>query len=163
MFSSSLAASATLALATGTTCVERGPIERGRRLGGLRVDATHHLGDGARGERRVARVFPFRREGHQHVAGRLQAAGEEAGQQLLFRGARVGGRLQDDQLTRAQVRGHLVGGVADEGEVGLAMPPQRRGHADDDGIAAGQPVEVRGGGEAAAGHGLAPRAPARCA
>ena len=47
-----------------------------------------------------------------------------------------------------QTRRDLAGGVEHVGEVGLPVLPERRGHADEHGIALGQTVEVGGGSEA---------------
>jgi hypothetical protein len=59
-------------------------------------------------------------------------------------------RHQHHELPRAQVEGDGVGGGADERQVGLAVSAERRRHAEQNGIALGEPVEIRRGLRAAA-------------
>ena len=106
----------------------------------------------------VARVLALGREGEEEVLPALEPAGLEARQELLAGRARVGGGLEHDQLPGPQAAGDLLGGRADVGEVGLAVPPERGGDADDDGVALAEAVEVGGGLDAAAREGAPRRA-----
>src|SRR6185437_16615832 len=71
----------------------------------------------------------------------------------LVGGARVGGRLQDDQRARLeQLRGGLGGGL-DGGQVGAVGLAQRGGHADDGGVGQRRdPGDAGDGAEAAGDH-----------
>jgi hypothetical protein len=133
--------------------VHRRAVERDRRVQRRLIDAPHHLGDVLGAEVLVAGVLALGREGEKVVDAALEAAGVETGQELLARGAGVGRRLEDDELSLAQVRGDRLRTDADVLEVGLAMDAERRGDADQDGIAFGQAGMVRRGFGAAAAEG----------
>ena len=69
--------------------------------------------------------------------------------QHLARGARVGGRLEHDQLAAAQVRADRLGGAGDDRDVRFAVLGERRGHADQDRLGVRDRRVVRGGSDRA--------------
>ena len=111
--------------------------------GGL-VQPTHHLRCRPHGEVRAAGVDPLGRERQVEVAARRHPRLLEDRQQTLPGGARVGGRLQDDQLLGLEHLRERRRGVQEEGEVGLAGPGERGRDADDHGVTGGE-VGVGGG------------------
>ena len=117
-------------------------VERGRGLGGVVRAAADDLRDVVRLELRVAGVDALGREGQQEVLVEPQAALLEHGQQHFVGRARVGGRLQHDELAAAQALLDLPRGGEDVGDVRLFGLPQRRRHADDDGVARRELAEV---------------------
>jgi hypothetical protein len=123
--------------------VDRRAVERDRHLERARVEPAHDLGDRLRVEAAIAGVLALGREGQEEVAARLEPARLEARQELLARGARVGGRLQHHQLPGPQPLRDLVGRLAHVREVGLAVTAERRRHAHEDGVALGEAVERR--------------------
>ena len=119
-------------------------IQRHGRLGGRRVDAADDLRDGLGVEVRVARILALGREGEQEVVGARQAGRLEQRQHFLVGRARIGGRLEHDQLALAQARGNRLGRVVDVRQVGFAVGAERRRDADENRVALRQAVEVRG-------------------
>ena len=153
-FSRILAASATSGEDDGHHRLDRRGVERHRHLERRLVDPAHHLGDRLGVEAAVARVLALGREGQEEVLAAREAARLEARQQLLARGAGIGGRLEHHQLARPQPRRDLVGRLAHVGEVGLAVAAERRRHAHQDRVALGETIERRGGLDPAAPEGL---------
>ena len=131
---------------------DAGPVEGHRQLGGRGVHPAHQLRRALRVEVLAAWVLAFRGEGEEEVAATFQAARLEDGPELLVGGARVGGGLEEDQLPWAQALRDLAPGGVDVRVVRLAVRPERRGHADGDGVAVAQAVEVGGGVVPAALH-----------
>ena len=84
--------------------------------------------------RAVSRIDALGGEGEEELLSHREPGGGEAGQQHFLGRARIGGGLEDDQLAGAQDLRHVVGRGHDVGDVGLLGFPQRRGHADDDGV-----------------------------
>ena len=70
------------------------------------------------------RRAPARRRGGSRRRRRARALLEDR-QHLAARRARVGGRLEHDEVTRPQPRGDLARGAADDREIGLALPRER--------------------------------------
>ena len=81
------------------------------------------------------------------VAAALQAFGLEAGEHDLTGRARVGRRLQHDELARAQGPGDVVGGLLDVTEVRLQVFSERRRDATDQDVGLAHSAEVGGGVE----------------
>src|SRR6185503_2443864 len=118
--------------------VDRLAVERDadREAGGR--GAAADFGDGARGEVRVARVLALGRETEKDVLAHREAAALDARLHFFFRGAGIGGALERDQLSGAQVRHDRFDRADDEAEIGLARRAERRRHADDERVGLGQ-------------------------
>src|SRR5439155_8654897 len=97
-------------------------------------DAPDHLGDIGRGEPAVARVDPLGREGQEDILSDHHADGLQPRENDLFRGARKGGALEDEELAATKMRQEALQGRDDEREVRLLALPERGGDADDEGI-----------------------------
>ena len=117
-------------------------IERSSRLRGPCVDPADHLRDVARRPLRAARIHPLRRESQTEIGAGPKPARLEPRAHHLVDGAGIGGRLQNDQLPGAQMRGHLLDRRDHVRQVGIAGLAQRRRHADVDGVDAGQGREI---------------------
>ncbi len=83
----------------------------------------------------------------------LQAAGLHQRLDHLAGGAGPGGGFQHDQLAGAQMLADVGGSVHDEGEVGVAVASDGRGHADQDRVGVLHAGEVGGRLQLAAVHG----------
>ena len=150
VFSCSFAVSATFVLETGIDRVDDLPVEQ---LGAAQALAASRPRPASaccgsctpccRGPRARARS-----RGRSPSPTLPPRALEDRQHDLLGR-ARVGGRLEHDQLAGAQVRGHGLGRRDDVGEVRRARLRQRRGHADRERVELGHRGVV--GGRAAAG------------
>ena len=101
VFSSSFTISATRVELTGTTRRDDRRVERARRLGARRPDAADDLRDVPRRELRVARIDALGREREEEIDVGLQPVGLEHRLHDLVGRARIGRRLEDDQLPGA--------------------------------------------------------------
>ena len=110
--------------------------------GGEAADDLRRVGQGVR---LVARIDALGREGQVEVDAGLQAGLLEDRQQALARRARVGRRLQDDQLAGLQDVGDGLRGGQQRAEVGLAVRRQRGRDGDDDRVRESQARSARGG------------------
>ena len=150
-----------LGLAGGLRLDDRvadGAVEVRRRVGAGRGEAADHLGGVADAVDLVARVDPLRGERQVEVD-----PGGQPGRLLQHRaddlvgGARVGGRLEDDQRARLEYRRGGLGRGLDRGQV-RAVGLRQRGRDADHGhvgrVVAGQLGQVGGGAEAALDHRL---------
>ena len=68
------------------------------------------------------------------VGADLEAARFEERQHLFPGRPRVGGRLEHDEVARAQALGDLLHRAEHDGEVGLAVDRERRRQRDEDGV-----------------------------
>ena len=84
----------------------------------------------------------------------MQAGFFEDGQNQFFGGAGISGGFQHDQLALLQVGLNGQSSLLDVAQVGFAALIERRGHADDDGIAFFQFFEIGGGAKMLAVHKL---------
>ena len=116
---------------------------------GVRLVGADDLGNAAGGEGRVARVLALGAVGDEHGLARNEAGSRQHRGHHLGCGAGPGGRFEHDQAAGSEVRNHRVQRAGDEGEIGLAVWAQWRGHADQDGVDRGDLGEVGGGDEAA--------------
>ncbi len=134
--------------------VERqGPLEAGGR------EPADDLRRRADGEVGAARVDPLRRHRQVEVAPRDQAVALEERPQHLAGRARVGGRLEHDELPGVHVGGDPAGGVREDAEVGLAVARKRRRQADQHGLGGGDGRVVGGGLQPARGDELRQQRP----
>jgi hypothetical protein len=78
----------------------------------------------------VAGIDALGRVPEEEVASDLAARLAQDGEDDLLRRSRVRGRLEHDELPRAQVRGDGLGRGDDEGDVGRPRLRERRRHAD---------------------------------
>ena len=76
------------------------------------------------------------------LAGREPAARLEERQHLLARRARVGRRLEDDEMARTQPRCDLPVAAIEDAQVGLALARERRGEGDEDRVRVAELVVV---------------------
>ena len=95
----------------------------------------------------VPRVLALGRKREQEIAGCTQAGGFEDRHDLFLGGARIGGGLEDDQLTDPQMAGDVVGRAEDVAEIRLAMPAQGSGEADKDHVTTRELRHIGGGME----------------
>ena len=114
-------------------------IEAGRR------DPADDLGRGAQRVVGPAGIDALGREGEVDVLADAQAGRLEQGHQPLAGGARIGGRLEHDQLAGLEHLGQRLRRGVERPEVGLAVLVQRRRDADDDGVGLGQVGVAIGG------------------
>ena len=130
--------------------VDRAAVERRRSLGRRVVDAADDLRHVARRPVGAPRVDPLRREREVEVdACDETGALLEDGLHVAAGGARVGGRLEHDEVTRAQPGGDLARCAAHDREIGLALARERRRERDQDRVGVAQLVVVGGGAQAA--------------
>ena len=101
--------------------VQAGSVQRHRRLGGFRVDATHHLGNGSGGEVRVAWILAFRRESEKEVGRRLEAALLENRKHFFIGRAGVGRGFEHHELPTPKAFRDVVRGGMNIGVVGFTM------------------------------------------
>ena len=124
-------------------------VKLGGHLGAAAIDAADDLGNGPRGEMRVAGILAFGAEGQVEIAAGLQATPLfEDRLQDLSRRAGIGRRLEHHDLPFLQGLGDLPATALDKLDVRLAHFVQRRGHADDDGVDLAELTEIVGGPEA---------------
>jgi hypothetical protein len=154
MFSRSFADSATSGRTDGDDVIDRGGVESDCRLLRRGVDAADDFRDRLRVVFLVAGIFALGRESEKVVFAALHPGGVEPRHELFARGAGIGGRLEDDELARAQMACDLVGGAADVREIGLAVCAEGRRDGDDDGVAGGETGEVGGRAHRFGGEGL---------
>ena len=148
MFSSSLVELRRARRAHRDHAVDRMPVQREAHFQAGGRHAAADLGDGMRGESRVARVLALRRIHEEAILADREPARLDARTDHLVRGARVRRALERYDLAGAQVGRERVDRAGDERQVGLAVAPERRRHADDDGVGLGRLGEVRRGPEA---------------
>src|SRR5271157_176767 len=137
--------------------VEDEAIEVPTEVACARIEAADNLGYVAPCYGIVAGILALRREGNieQVVALHARPRGVqttlvqtlENRHQNFFGRAGIGRALQDDQLTRTQMRCDRFCRVADVAEIRLVMFVQRRGNADDDSVYAGDVAVIRRGRE----------------
>ena len=163
MFSSSFESSAVSGAGEDDDLVADQRVELAGALGAGLGQAADQLRRGAHRVVGAAGVDPLRREGEVEVAAGGEAGLLEDRQQALARRARVGGRLEHDELLGLEDLREGRGRVEQVGEVGLARAGQRRRHADDDRFAGGEVGLVGGRPQALrrAAQGLRRRRP-RC-
>ena len=113
-------------------------VERAGALEALRRHAADDLRRRAQREVGAARVDALGREGEVERAAGLQARLLEQRRQPLPRRARVGGRLEDDELALLEHAGQRGAGGDERLQIGLAVRVERRRHRDDDGVDLGQ-------------------------
>ena len=110
--------------------------------------AADNLWNVARAKAVIARVFALGRVGEKEISPRPEAARLEDGAHDLARCAGVGRRFKDDELSRPQMRRDAFGRAYDVGQIGLALPGQRRRHAQDNRIDFGEAAKIVGCGKA---------------
>src|SRR5438093_3080955 len=89
----------------------------------------------------TAWIDSLRRVAKREVSARLQANGLQDWAHHFFRGARVGRRLQDHELPRAEYGCHCLAGLLHHAEVGHSVL-ERRGHGDDDDVGVAENLRV---------------------
>src|SRR5206468_9466881 len=94
--------------------------------------------------RRVARIHALRREGEEEVLPDRESLLLDLWQDHLLGGAGVRGALEHHELPLPEPWQQALERREDEGDVRLAGFPERRRHADQDGVGARRRVE--GGG-----------------
>ena len=109
--------------------------------------AADDLRDVVRVERAVRRIHALGRERQEEVLAHLEAALFEHRQHEFVGGARIGGGLQDDQLTGPQPLRDLLRRRDDVGHVRVLRLAERRRDADVDGVQLAEHVEVGGRAE----------------
>ena len=110
-------------------------VQRARALEALGRHAADDLRRGAQGVVGAARVDPLGREGEvERARPRLQARLLEQRRQPLARGARVGRRLEHDELALLEHARERGAGGDQRLQIGLAVLVQRGRHRDDDGV-----------------------------
>ena len=90
----------------------------------------------------VARVDALGREGQEEVLPHDQAALREHGQDQLLGGPRVGRAFQHYQLPGAETGRDRPGRIHHHRQVGVLGLAEGRGHADDEGVRAGELLEL---------------------
>src|SRR5581483_6784749 len=123
--------------------VERAPVQRSGGPCRLGVEPSDDLRRRLRRPVRPARIDALRREGEMEVGAGLQPAArlEQRLQHLAGR-ARIGGRLEDDEMALRQMRRDVAGGALDVAQVRLALGREWRGNRDDDGGAVADDAEI---------------------
>jgi UDP-glucuronate 4-epimerase len=127
-------------------------VEGDRHLQRIGAIGAHDLGDGGRRVQGVSGVLTLGAVGHVEIPTALHSAAFEQRDHQLARGARVGRRLQDDDLTAPQLRQDAAQSLLDVAQVRLAVPRQRRGDADQQGVGLARATEVGRGVEQAVAH-----------
>ena len=145
VFSRSFAASATRAELTACTSSHDLRIENRGGFGRIIRYAADNFRNVVRLEFGIARIDALRREREQKIFVEFQTRLLKHRQQHFVGRARIGRRLENDQLAATQTLLDLFGRGQDVGHVRLFRFPQRRRHADDDRVAVFQLVEIRGG------------------
>jgi hypothetical protein len=140
VFSRILVSSA--ASADETDRIDEALVEASSRLGALRCDAADHLWRVLGMPGRVPGVYTLGREAEVEVLSDLEPRRLESRQQDLARRARIGRRLEDDELAFTERSRHRVGRRDDERHVGIASLRERRRHADGDHVAFRQAAHV---------------------
>ena len=114
-------------------------VQLGGALGALRGEPADHLGRGAQRVVGAPGIDALGGEGEVEVLARPRRPGaSSSGTQLLARGARIGGRLEHDQLAALDDVGQRARGVEQRPQVGLAVRRQRRRDADEHRVGLGQ-------------------------
>src|SRR5690606_1218898 len=113
---------------------DRGAVELARQPGADGRVAAHHLRHVARVPGLVARIDALGREGQEEIAAGHESLFFEQRPHDFVGRARVRRRLEDDELARPQVLCDRLHGRDDERKIGIARLPQRRRHADVDGV-----------------------------
>ena len=137
-FSSSFVSSATSGVETGTTwsqISEYRATARSRQAVGEPADDLRRVAHRVVG---AARVDALGREGEAELDAGREARLLEQRDEPLAGGARVGRRLEHDELVALQHAGDRRGGGDQRAEIRLAVARQRRRHRDDDRVAARQ-------------------------
>ncbi len=150
VFSSSLTISATRVELTGTTVVDDRAVQRGRppRCSPGPTPPTT-FGMFAVVNCALPGIDALGREREEEVDVRLQPAGLEHRLHHFVGRARIGRRLEDDELPGLSVRRHRVDRLHDVGQVGILRLAQRRRHADVDGVHGAELGHVGGGAQRA--------------
>ena len=112
--------------------VDRAVVERLGEVARDLVDAADHLWGVGGAVAGVAGVLALGREGEEELLAAAQPGLLEDAAHELVGGAGVGGRLEHDELARAQRHLDLARRLLDEAHVRLALRGQRRRHADQD-------------------------------
>src|SRR5207245_10922737 len=86
------------------------PVQGGRESGAGRSDTAYHFGNVLDFEGWVPRVDAFRGERQEEILADSGSVRLEQRQEQLLGGPGVGGRLQNDQLARAEARRSLLTG-----------------------------------------------------
>ena len=120
------------------------PVQVRRALHAHVGQAAHDPGRGAHRVVGAAGVDALGRVGDAEVAAGGEAGLLEERDQPLAGRAGIGGGLEHHELTALEHARHGRGGAQDRAEVGLAVARERRGHADDHGVAAGELRVARG-------------------
>ena len=149
MFSSSFVSSAASGVADLDDLVADQLVELDRARGGFLVEAADDLRGGADRVVGAARVDPLGGEGEVEVTARGQPGLLQDRPEPLTRRARIGGRLEHDQLALLHHRRQRGGGVDHVAQVRLAGVGQRCRDADDHRVARAQIREAAGRGQAA--------------
>ena len=122
----------------GDDVVDGACVEGARHPGAGRGHAADDLGGVARVVLRVAGIDALGREGEEERLPHRHALPAQDGEDELFRRAGIGGALEDDELARAEAVADGLGRVHHHREVGVLGLAERRGHADDHGVALAQ-------------------------
>ncbi len=111
------------------------------RLRGHPADEPRHL---ARGTRWVTRVDALGRVGEVEILPGDQAAPLEDLPERTHRGPRIGRRLEDEELARADVLAQVAGGRKHGAKIGVLRRVDRRRHTDEDRVGLGDPCLALG-------------------
>ena len=122
--------------------VDGGAVELGGALGAGLGDPADDLGHVLRRPVGAAGIDALGREREVEVRADLQAGCLETGQHLLPGRARVGRRLEHDEVARAAGARDLLGRRVQDREVGLALLRERRRQRDQDRVGVAQLVVV---------------------
>ena len=109
-------------------------VERARGAGRCGVQPADDLGNIAGVPPGIARIDALGRERHIEIGAGLEAANLEHWLQHFVRRPRIGGRLENDELAGTQRRRNGFDGLDHVREVGALGLPERRRHADVDGV-----------------------------
>ena len=144
MFSRSFVSSAASGDETGCTLSIAAPYSADGRGGRALVDPADDLRDVLRRPVLAARVDALGGERQMEVlAGGEPAPSLEDRLHLLARRARIGRRLEDDEMALAQACRDLLGGGDEDAQIGLALPRERCRERDEDRVRLAELVVVR--------------------
>ena len=143
-FSSSFVSSAASGVETGDDGVADRGVEVAGALEALGRVSADDLRGRAHGVVGAPRVDALGRERHVEVAAGGQPRLLQERHEALAGGAGIGRGLEHHELAALQHARHAGGGAEQRAQVGLAVAGQRRGHADDHGVAARQLRVARG-------------------